>query len=73
MLQPISDGHFTMHILANLLKEYVVITTQLYTTMRTATLTVWETHDQLKTSYNVLKKVHGWKEMKWHWQYRENS
>ena len=44
----ILDGHLIMHILVNLLKEYAMMSSQLYAALSKGTLTIWEPHDQLK-------------------------
>ena len=43
----ISDGHFIMHALANLPREYAIMSTQLYATLSKGTLTIQETWKQL--------------------------
>ena len=56
----ITDNHIIMHVLANLLKEYAVMTMQLYQVLGEKKLTVQELHTQLKLLYTTLKKANNW-------------
>ena len=56
----ITDDHLTMHVLANLLKEYAVMTMQLYELLGEKKLRVQKLHTQLKLFYTTLKKANNW-------------
>ena len=49
-----------MHILANLLKEYDVMTMHLYQVLGKKKLTVQKLHTQLKMFYTTSKKANNW-------------
>ena len=59
----IIDNHLKMHILVNLLKEYAVMTMQLYQVLGKKKLTVQKLHTQLKMFYTTLKKANSWGDM----------
>ena len=56
----ITDYHSIMHILANLLKEYDVMTMHLYQVLGKKKLTVQKLHTQLRMFYTTSKKANNW-------------
>ena len=63
MCHDITDNHLIMDILVNLLKEYTVMTMQLYQELGEKKLTVQKLCTQLKMSYTTLKKANNWGDM----------
>ena len=59
----ITDDHLIMHILANLLKEYAVITMQLYQVFGEEKKAVQKLCTQLKLFYSTLKKANNWSDL----------
>ena len=59
----ITDDQLIMHILANLLKEYAVMTMQLYQVLGEKKLTVQKLCTELKMFYTTLKKANIWGDM----------
>ena len=56
----ITDNHLIMHILANLQKEYAVMTMVLYQVLGEKKLTVQKLCTQLKLFYITLKNANNW-------------
>ena len=59
----ITDDNLRMLILANLLKEYAVMTMELYQVLGGKKLTVQKLHTQLKVVYTTLKKANNWSDL----------
>ena len=56
----ITDDHSIMHVLVNLLKEYAVMTMQLYQVLGEKKLTVQKLCTHLKLFYTTLKEANNW-------------